>query len=321
MIETLRMKKFKLEISKPCHQDWNTMTTEEQGRFCKSCQKTVIDFTGMSDRQLAEFFRKPKGEVCGRLYNDQLERAIAIPKKRIPWLRYFFQFTWPAFVFFLKSCGLKNSTIGKAQMEISTTQGIIDNHQKPVFQTDSSSSEISFFPVSTVKNIEIKVSDSRLRKIEDSPVLNQTDPNNNEADSLFPFPETVMDTVRIESGIYGVVGRLSVNRCTSVSKTVEVEKKTSSKIEKKIPGFNVYPNPVSQGNLLTVNCSDIEGVPDLVQIFSSGGQLVYSLEQKPSEESLVFNIRIPVQVPAGIYFLRMINKKNNQQHTEKIMVK
>jgi hypothetical protein len=58
-----------------------------------------MDFSGMSDAQLVAFFKKPStGSVCGRFVNDQLERDIAIPRKRIPWLKYFFQIALPAFL-------------------------------------------------------------------------------------------------------------------------------------------------------------------------------------------------------------------------------
>jgi hypothetical protein len=52
-------KKLQLTIPKPCHENWEQMTPVEQGRFCASCQKQVIDFTNMNDRQLATFFKKP----------------------------------------------------------------------------------------------------------------------------------------------------------------------------------------------------------------------------------------------------------------------
>lgn len=98
-------KKIQLQIPKPCHEDWNKMTPVEQGRFCDSCQKAVIDFTGMSDMQLVAFFKKPSaGSVCGRFYNDQLDRSLAIPGKRIPWIKYFLQLLVPAF---LLSCRAK----------------------------------------------------------------------------------------------------------------------------------------------------------------------------------------------------------------------
>lgn len=94
------MKKFAIRIPTPCHEDWNDMTPQGKGRFCASCQKTVIDFSVMSDRQIAEFFKKPAGLLCGRFHQDQLEREIQVPRKRIPWVRYFFQVSWPAFVCF-----------------------------------------------------------------------------------------------------------------------------------------------------------------------------------------------------------------------------
>src|SRR5687768_17124297 len=112
------MKQLNLSIPTPCHENWEQMSQAEKGKFCGACQKTVVDFTEMSDRQLADFFKKPKSNVCGRFNNDQLDREIIIPKKRIPWIKYFFQFTWPAFMLGLKSC--TNPTIGKVAGESAT---------------------------------------------------------------------------------------------------------------------------------------------------------------------------------------------------------
>jgi CarboxypepD_reg-like domain/Secretion system C-terminal sorting domain len=97
-------KKLQLSIPTPCHENWDNMTPVQQGKFCGSCQKQVIDFSNMSDRQVAEFFKKPStGSVCGRFMQDQLDRNIEIPKKRIPWLKYFFQFLLPAFLISVKA--------------------------------------------------------------------------------------------------------------------------------------------------------------------------------------------------------------------------
>jgi hypothetical protein len=97
-------KKLQLSIPKPCHENWDNMTPVQQGKFCGSCQKQVVDFSNMSDRQVAEFFKKPTtGSVCGRFMTDQLDRSIEIPKKRIPWLKYFFQFVIPAFLVSIKA--------------------------------------------------------------------------------------------------------------------------------------------------------------------------------------------------------------------------
>jgi hypothetical protein len=101
-------KKIQLTIPKPCHENWDNMSSVQQGKFCGSCQKQVVDFISMSDRQVAEFFKKPStGSVCGRFMTDQLDRSIEIPKKRIPWLKYFFQFVIPAFLFSIKASSQK----------------------------------------------------------------------------------------------------------------------------------------------------------------------------------------------------------------------
>lgn len=102
-------KQFRLSVADPCHEDWEQMSPVEKGRFCGSCQKQVVDFTDMTDTQIATFFKKSTGSVCGRFMDDQLNRNIAIPKKRIPWVKYFFHFTWPLFIASLKSCTQKNS--------------------------------------------------------------------------------------------------------------------------------------------------------------------------------------------------------------------
>lgn len=93
-------KAIQISIASPCHENWDQMDKAEKGKFCGSCQKQVIDFTNMSDHEIAQFFKKPStGSVCGRFLNDQLDREIVVPRKRIPWLKYFFQIAIPALLF------------------------------------------------------------------------------------------------------------------------------------------------------------------------------------------------------------------------------
>jgi hypothetical protein len=73
---------LKISIPKPCHEDWNAMTPNEQGRHCNACAKTVVDFTTMSDDAVKHFFINKKEErVCGRFRNQQLQRiSIELPQ-------------------------------------------------------------------------------------------------------------------------------------------------------------------------------------------------------------------------------------------------
>ena len=74
-------KSIQLSIPEPCHEGWDKMTQAEKGRFCQSCQKIVVDFTRMSDKQIIEYISKASSQTCGHFYNDQLNRAISETKE------------------------------------------------------------------------------------------------------------------------------------------------------------------------------------------------------------------------------------------------
>jgi hypothetical protein len=90
------MPQASLSIPKPCSENWADMKLHDAGRFCAGCQKTVVDFTGMTDRELAEFLRKSKGKLCGRLTNSQLHTNFEIPERTSSLIRYILPISLPA---------------------------------------------------------------------------------------------------------------------------------------------------------------------------------------------------------------------------------
>jgi hypothetical protein len=122
------VKKLQLQIPIPCHENWENMTPVEKGRFCASCQKQVIDFSNMNDREVAMFFKKIAVPVCGRFTHDQLDRDFEIPRKRIPWVKYFFRFLLPAFLISMKAGAQKRkmTTKNPREIECTTTVGDIE---------------------------------------------------------------------------------------------------------------------------------------------------------------------------------------------------
>lgn len=53
------------------------MQPEGNGRHCDSCCKTVVDFTGMSDAGILDYFKQHSG-ICGRFTSGQLNRDLSI---------------------------------------------------------------------------------------------------------------------------------------------------------------------------------------------------------------------------------------------------
>lgn len=74
-------KPIKISIPTPCHENWNSMTPADKGRFCASCQKNVYDFTRSSDREIASILKNTKN-ACGRFTANQLNRDLVVPKEK-----------------------------------------------------------------------------------------------------------------------------------------------------------------------------------------------------------------------------------------------
>lgn len=62
----------KITLRNPCRENWDDMKPAADGRFCFSCQKNVVDFSGMSTDEILGFIAGGS-YVCGRIGQDQLE--------------------------------------------------------------------------------------------------------------------------------------------------------------------------------------------------------------------------------------------------------
>ena len=76
-------RKQKITIPEPCHENWDEMTPKDNGRFCLSCSKTVIDFTIMLPDEVQHFFIQNQSKnICGRFKKSQLDSiTIQIPNQ------------------------------------------------------------------------------------------------------------------------------------------------------------------------------------------------------------------------------------------------
>jgi hypothetical protein len=115
---------MKIHIPSPCHENWNAMTANEKGRFYGSCQKTVVDFTNFSAKDIQNYFTKHYGQkVCGRFKNEQLATInIEIPSAVFNYIPASRKFAFALLIVFgttLFSCTDNNgnsATIGKIEV-------------------------------------------------------------------------------------------------------------------------------------------------------------------------------------------------------------
>ncbi|MFH6943678.1 hypothetical protein [Flavobacterium sp. FlaQc-50] len=69
--------KYKISIPEPCTENWDKMTPKDNGRFCLSCTKTVVDFTTMLPEEVQHYFISNQNKsICGRFKNTQLDEII-----------------------------------------------------------------------------------------------------------------------------------------------------------------------------------------------------------------------------------------------------
>lgn len=80
--------KIQISIPEPCHKGWQNMTPVEKGRFCASCQKTVLDFTNLPDNEIIKVVTK-NDNLCARINGSQLNRNLTETKTKSNYFGYF----------------------------------------------------------------------------------------------------------------------------------------------------------------------------------------------------------------------------------------
>lgn len=65
-----------LKINNACSESWDKMEPNERGNYCKICEKTVLDFTRLSQKEILEKLNEANGEICARLTSSQFNTPI-----------------------------------------------------------------------------------------------------------------------------------------------------------------------------------------------------------------------------------------------------
>jgi len=325
------MRKIQLSIPQPCHEDWNRMTQDEKGRFCNACQKHVMDFTNMTDGELAAFFTKPSNSLCGRLQYSQLERDMFIPRKRVPWIEYFFKFSLPAFLLSQKAIAQNKAVKGEV-IEV-FSKGVCDSSK--MFQPE-------LIGIKSNSLIHGKVIDERNEGIPYATVVIKgtargvaCDKEGNFIITIDSMPQTLAAScvgfaateVQVKEFSNQVVlissqsqlqGEMIVTTGLLIRKQQKRIPLITRIIDTAFSRFSISPNPVPKNSTFVVNTKKIKKGKYLVSFIGIGGDILKTedvlIEKK--EQLLAF----PSSFSTGVYVVRLTNQQNGKTYTEKLVI-
>jgi hypothetical protein len=324
------MKKINLSIPKPCNEDWNKMTLGDKGRFCASCQKSVIDFTSMSDRQVVEFFKKTSSSVCGRFYQDQLNRDIEFSRKRIPWIKYFFQFTLPAFLISMKATAQKNRTLIGDTIYCTSTMGFVTGKLAPEKSADSGiiSGQIVDDKGNKISFASVMIKNTKTETLADA---NGNFKLNAHLNSTLVFSavgynskEIVLNgktqnlTVVFETKDVALSGAIVVVGYTRRKKNKPISS-TRKVLDTAFKKFSVYPNPVQRNSSVKIDFKKLGEGTYVVSLMNMNGEVAQTEDIVIERKKEVIDFRLK-DVAAGTYFVHLLSRKTTASYSEKIIV-
>lgn len=331
-------KYLQIQIPVPCHEKWEEMEHSAGGGFCKSCQKTVIDFTGMTDSQLLEYFTKYPSHTCGRFHTGQLEQPIEIPVKRIPWLKYFFQISLPALLFSYKANAqrlTKKHLTPVAVIDQKRSPSMIPEATIPVSGriTTNDGSAVAFASVMIEGTNEGTVADSNgcytlrlngtAEKLEVSAAGYQTT-------RVFLTGSMLNDRLDIsmerDNALPTVVVTCQSNTrmgsyTTGSAWAIIHQKNTAghSAASAKAISLEVFPNPAKRSGRLTIRWKDPVSHPQQITIYNASGMKVRE-KTIPIGTATIQSDMNPGLAAAGYYIIQITDSKTRETQAVPLII-
>ena len=338
-------KTIQIQIANPCHESWDNMLPEERGRFCSSCKKSVIDFTGMGDYDVLQWVENSNGNFCGRFFNDQLNRNLLSQniKKRpkLSLIRYFLSFLLVSSECNSQSSAVKPDIVQNDEYrrgENSVTNfldsailpkpasndsdvfrgRIVDSaHGEPIpfaiimisSRRGISADADGNFAISKKQMIGIKT-----LKIRGIGIIEQTIDVN---DFWLNGPGKVA-TIKCQILTMGL-SRIVVGGYIKSKKCTNILKDTLNYMGMPMKTLKIWPNPVNRGTAITLSMK-LDQVGYTVQLYNMSGIMVKTIRAEINDKSENIPFEIPSDLPAGNYIVRLSNTSTNKTCTKQIVV-
>ncbi len=334
-------KNLQLHIPEPCHEAWNNMNPEKGGRFCASCQKTVVDFTSMTDQAVLQYFKNLKGNTCGRFRDDQLNRELqAQRRKKFKWYKYIIQLLFPTLVITSKSFSQGEISKKPAVCIAPTKQGeavpirlggVRPNVNETAINgkvVDKDGAPISFATViiKGTKNGAATDKDGKFKIKPSSPL-----PLTLSISSLgYEKEEIIVDENRrvssvkiclMEQSLVGTVGAVVVGRPARTADSKLFHKLKRIVVDTlKTSTMKIFPNPLPVSSVLTIEYPVKKSGEYIIKISDLNGKLLYIEQVNVQSSVLKKQISIKQELITGSYIVSLFNQESTRVASAKLIV-
>lgn len=291
-----------------------------------ACQKTVVDFTLMSDGEIIQYFSKTSGSVCGRLGSDQLNRKLVAPRPpgKSPWIG------WPVLLSGLLFTSDKTGShrvVGKTrihQCERPAADELGNSMERLMarlytgdIEQVGERHEMMGAVGAIIPDVEPPKDTVRMtvrREEPDSMVYNGgiklVEPSEEATDSV-TMPGAV---ARWSRNVVDTVKRIVADSLVVIGvKTRDADDRNEIKMEP--VEMNVYPNPVLRGASLNLSWKSM-AEDGRVNLYNVGGVLIQSWMIQGG--STMRTLTVPADIAAGVYILQVKTKDGG--YTRKVVV-
>jgi hypothetical protein len=287
--------KIQLRIDSPCAESWDGMQPNEEGRHCLSCQKTVVDFTFMSDEEILDWMATRGGSFCGRMQSGQLNRELVARSR--PWFK-----GWPAVWRFLVA-GILVSSEARAQSKPAVPPVVqVDRHS----QRDEHVQGMFAIRPSVInegKALPRRLPDSLRPEVVGVPTQ--------------PIPQ---GEVVVVGGMVAVARRPRRKPENILADTLTALRDTLATcgIGKKV--LAIYPNPVAHGRAITITVRPVQSGKYMAQLYNIGGELEESVEIEGDRKMMSVLMNLPATLAAGVYVMRLSHRESGKIYSQQVVV-
>lgn len=340
---------LQIQIPTPCHENWDKMNPTGQGRFCLSCQKEVIDFSLMTDKEILNYISSASSTMCGRFGNDQLNRELVRAREpRKLWWRQWMGIAASFILLTAKSNAQVKApkdtivclpaTSSNEEIIVGKMGGItsIDNdHYQRNYIVNGIVKDDNGMPVpyatviikGTKRGVATNANGGFIIKIEDAkyPVLQISsvgyEAQEIKVENRDAANPTVNVTLRLQlATTMGLTGDVVVIGRRKRKPLANLFRSNPVKLVKQQPEsvLKVYPNPIAAGTDAKIEINELVNGKYLLNIYDINGNLIVFKEIHVASNRLNENFRFDQRFNSGIYVVKV--EGNGKSLASKIVV-